>query len=125
MDIHNSDPFSQAFDYASGATGKRFQNPLWQVTEKIFGRRFRRSISVVKQFGSEIVSTAVKYRQMVDEIKKMDSSFTPEKTLDEVSGSLINSLLDSIGDEQIVADAALNYLSAGMFEVSPQIQIIC
>jgi len=30
-----------------------------------------------------------------------------------VEGSLINSLLDSINDHQMVADAALNYLSAG------------
>jgi cytochrome P450 len=36
-----------------------------------------------------------------------------QEKLDEVSGSLIQSLLDSIGDEELVADSALNFLSAG------------
>ncbi|KAI9650840.1 hypothetical protein NHQ30_000875 [Ciborinia camelliae] len=107
MDMHAGDPFSLAFEYASGATGERFQNPLWPVTEMVFGGRFRSSIAKVKAFGAEIVSNAVIARE-----EKKQTTNDP-RSLDSISGSLIHSLLDSIADHQMVADAALNYLSAG------------
>ncbi|ESZ92523.1 cytochrome P450 [Sclerotinia borealis F-4128] len=107
MDMSSGDPFSLAFDYASGATCERFQNPLWPITEMVFGGRFRSSIAKVKAFGTEIVSNAVKARQ------EQDKKCTKSSSLEAISGSLINSLLDSIDDHQMVADAALNYLSAG------------
>jgi hypothetical protein len=110
MDIHNTDPFSMSFDYASGKTGERFQNPLWQITEMFFGKQFRDSVARVKSFGDVIVSSAVKARQSK---KSAIASVPRDKTFDAISGSLINSLLDSIDDHQMVADAALNYLSAG------------
>lgn len=105
MDIHNSDPFSKAFDYASGATGERFQNPLWQITEIFLGERFRGSVAQVKAFGSMIVANAIQTRQR--------KAAGTDSALDSMSGTLINSLLDSIDDQDMVADAALNYLSAG------------
>ncbi len=105
MDIHNSDPFSTSFDFASGATGKRFQNPLWQITEIFFGRQFRGAVQRVKAFGSMLVANAVQTRK--NKATSQNSSFGA------ISGSLISSLLDSIDDYQLVADAALNYLSAG------------
>ncbi|EKD15279.1 uncharacterized protein L3040_001646 [Drepanopeziza brunnea f. sp. 'multigermtubi'] len=110
MDIHNSDSFSQAFDYASGATGERFQNPLWQMTEIFLGAEFRKSVYRVKEFGSRIVANAIRTR------KSKENEVETEKghlALASMSGSLINSLLDSIDDQDMVADAALNYLSAG------------
>ena len=113
MDMHNTDAFSMSFDYASGATGERFQNPLWPVTELFFGRKFRDSVAKVKAFGSAIVTTAIKARQSNDRASKSVSLSDVELTFDAISGSLINSLLDSIDDQQMVADAALNYLSAG------------
>lgn len=106
MNIHNSDPFSRSFDFASGATGKRFQNPLWQITEIFFGGEFRDSVARVKAFGSMLVANAV-------EARKTEKGVGPKTSFGQVSGSLINSLLDSIDDQQMVADAALNYLSAG------------
>jgi len=111
MDVHNSDPFSQSFDYASGKTGERFQNPFWQLTEIFFGSHFRNSVANVKDFGSVIVANAVKFRtdKKIDKAVSMGDS----KTFEGISGSLINSLLDSINDHEMVADAALNYLSAG------------
>ena len=112
MEIHNSDSFSEAFDYASGATGSRFQNPLWQITEPIFGRRFRESVSVVKKFGSLIVTSAVKNRNNVGKTNEAPPG-PDQKPFASVNGSLINSLLDAIDDKEVVADAALNYLSAG------------
>ncbi|CZT45857.1 related to cytochrome P450 (CYP94A1) [Rhynchosporium secalis] len=105
MSIHNSDPFSKAFDYASAATGDRFQNPLWQVCEIFVGGKFRESIAQIKAFGSMIVANAVQARK--SKIVETNS------TLDSISGSLINSLLDTIDDHVMVTDAALNYLSAG------------
>lgn len=105
MEMHADDDFTVAFEYASGATAERFQNPLWFLTEFVTGARFRKSVSIVKSYGQRIVASAVADRNG----SKTDA---PDK-LDDISGSLIQSLLDSIGDEQLVADAALNYLSAG------------
>lgn len=104
MDIKSTGAFSRAFEYASGATGQRFQNPLWQVTELFTGKRLRQSLAEVKSFGQEIVANAVKAREMKE---------PQDDELATISGSLIYALLDSIPDHQIVADAALNYLSAG------------
>ncbi|KAH6617797.1 cytochrome P450 [Chaetomium sp. MPI-SDFR-AT-0129] len=110
MEMHADDIFSQSFDFASGATAKRFQNPLWLVTEYFLGSEFRRSVSAVKEFGRHIVANAVQGRE---EQTAKDEPTDPDSKVDHISGSLIRSLLDALGDEQIVADAALNYLSAG------------
>jgi len=111
--MHESDSFSLAFDYASGATGERFQNPLWPVTEMIFGNRFRDSVKEVKRFGLTIISNAVKSRENKDVVNKSATLNYDADSFEGISGSLINSLLDSIDDQHVVADAALNYLSAG------------
>jgi len=107
MDMHNSDAFSSAFDFASGKTGERFQNPLWQVTELFMGSQFRKAVREVRSFGAAIVANAVASRQSNRDID------TQSKMSKAMSGSLVYSLLDSIDDHQVVADAALNYLSAG------------
>jgi cytochrome P450 len=109
MEMHADDTFSRAFEYASGATGERVQNPLWRVTEIFLGRRLRKSIVEVKRFGDSIVANAVKARER----QKADESEHGGRTISTISGSLINSLLESIPDHKLVADAALNYLSAG------------
>lgn len=101
MDMRANDSFFLAFDHASGATGNRFQNPLWPVTEMIFGQKFRRSVAEVKKFGRKIVANAVESRS---------EGASKEHQL---SGSLIKSLLDTLPDYETVADAALNYLTAG------------
>jgi hypothetical protein len=116
MDMHSRDEFSESFEYASGATGKRFQNPLWQITEIFFGSEFRNAIQVVKAFGLDIVATAI-------ESQKSEAAHGPGNSEDEdllhnTSGTLVNSLLDSIKDPKIVADSALNYLSAGAYQQS-------
>jgi len=112
MEMHADDEFSTSFDFASGGTAERFQNPLWPVTEIFLGARLRKSIAIVKDYGRRIVTSAVKDRKeakvTVDEV-----SADPERKVDQISGSLIQSLLDALGDERIVADAALTYLSAG------------
>ncbi|KFY37468.1 hypothetical protein V495_07167 [Pseudogymnoascus sp. VKM F-4514 (FW-929)] len=105
MDMSSENDFSQAFEYASSATGRRFQNPLWRVTEPIVVRKLKKSLAIVKSFGKEIVENAVEKRNKKDD--KADGRLAG------ISGSLINALLDAIPDHQIVADAALNYLSAG------------
>ncbi|KAL8659778.1 MAG: hypothetical protein Q9202_006953 [Teloschistes flavicans] len=108
MDMPASLPFSKAFDFASGAIGDRFQNPFWRIREYIFGSRLRRAVFEVKRFGLNIVSSTIEKRTK-------DRTLT-EKSLDKVNllqNNLINSLLDHISDHQVVADAAMNYLSAG------------
>ena len=114
MEMHHSDPFTAAFDYASGATAERFQNPLWKITELFFGRKLRKSIAQVKAFGSEIVAKAVWAKQSRRPVGKSNTKSDSAKTFEGISGSLIHSLLDTIDDHQMVADAALNYLTAGM-----------
>ncbi|KAL8831293.1 MAG: hypothetical protein Q9191_000949 [Dirinaria sp. TL-2023a] len=109
MDIPDSLPFSQAFGFASGAIGERFQNPFWKLKELLFGKRLRKAVMEVKQFGRGIVSGAVRRRKARDPLL--------EKPTNEGQGSakciLIDSLLDHLEDHEVVADAAMNYLSAG------------
>ncbi|KAL8668287.1 MAG: hypothetical protein Q9168_007082 [Polycauliona sp. 1 TL-2023] len=108
MDIPASLPFSKAFDLASGAIGDRFQNPFWKIKEFILGASLRRAFFEVKRFGNNIVSSTVE--------KRARSTVTKDRSegkVDPVQDNLINSLLDHIPDHQVVADAAMNYLSAG------------
>lgn len=105
MEMHADDDFTVAFDYASGVTAERFQNPLWFITEVFTGSRFRRALKTVSSFGEKIVQSAVKDQRLENE--------TISNKLDEVSGTLIQSFLRNIGDKKVVAEAALNYLSAG------------
>ena len=103
MDMPATLPFSKAFDFASGAIGERFQNPFYKLKEFLFGAPLRKSIHEVKTFGSCIVSAAVQKRK-----EHVDAG-----SVDPLQNNLINSLLDNIEDHDIVADAAMNYLSAG------------
>lgn len=101
MDIPISLPFSRSFDFASEIIAERFQNPLWKFKEMIFGGSHRRAIREVKKFGNVLVSSALHRRSMLG------------ASTDSLPTNLIDSLLDHIEDHQIVADAAMNYLSAG------------
>jgi cytochrome P450 len=113
MEMHHDDEFSKSFDYASGATAERFQNPLWPITELFTGAKLRKSIAVVKDFGRRIVAKAVQDRNEGTLQKQNANSPNQPSNLDRISGTLIQSLLDAIPDEPTVADAALTYLSAG------------
>ena len=109
MDMPASLPFSRAFDFASGAIGDRFQNPFWKVKEFVWGAPLRRAIHEVRRFGDAIVSTAVCKR----EESNANSKDQRADSISPLQNNLIDSLLDHIDDHQIVADAAMNYLSAG------------
>lgn len=112
MEMHADDDFTVAFEYASGATAERFQNPLWFLTEPFFGSRFRKSLATIRSFGSRIVEGALNHRHMNGKTN-VDPISDTEK-LNKASGSLIQSLLDALGgDKRMVMDSALNYLSAG------------
>lgn len=127
MDMSPKLPFSQAFDSASEAVAERFQNPFWKLKEFFFGSRLRGAIKEIKQFGRSIVSVAALRRA------NREVTTCQEKFIDEIMGSkskdatspikesenLIDSLLDHIDDQQVVADAAINYLSAGLFLPPP------
>ncbi|KAI0102277.1 cytochrome P450 [Nemania sp. FL0031] len=113
MEMHADDEFTVAFDYASGAVTARFQNPLWFITENFTGSRFRRSLAVIRKFGLGIVNNAVDgHHKTTGALTQLDDS--DGNRLDEVSGSLIHSLLAALGSQhKLVADAALTYLTAG------------
>ncbi|KAI8963232.1 cytochrome P450 [Daldinia sp. FL1419] len=110
MEMHADDDFAVAFDYASGATTERFQNPLWPITERYTGSDFKKALHTIHASGEKIVNSAASNTG-----KQGDRA--PDSTtdrLDEVSGSLIQSLLEVFGDDRkLVSDSALNYLSAG------------
>ncbi|CAF9917203.1 hypothetical protein IMSHALPRED_003501 [Imshaugia aleurites] len=110
MDMPASLPFSKSFDFASGATGERFQNPFWKLKEFLLGASLRRAVLDVKTFGNRIVFEASQKREDKGGMSKKD---TVENS-DLLQNNLINSLLDHIDDQQVVADAAMNYLSAGI-----------
>ena len=113
MEMHARDEFTLAFEYASGVTAERFQNPLWRITEFFMGSKFRRAVSLVRDHGRQIVNSATNSRHEEGNKKRAGLGGEDGNKLDRISGSLVNSLLDSIGDEKLVADSALNYLSAG------------
>lgn len=113
MDMQTGDDFTEAFEYASGATAERFQNPLWFVTEVFTGAKLRRSIRTIKDYGRSIVTRAIAERDSTGKHAPDGEQQGEDGKTDQMSGSLINSLLDSIKDETLVADSALNYLSAG------------
>ena len=106
MDIDSSSPFSKAFDYASDHIGLRFQNPLYFITEIFTGGPFQDAISEVKRFGAQIVHTAKQRRGNIALTSLIENS-EPE------FNALIDSLMESFSNPTIIADAALNFLSAG------------
>ncbi|KIW23487.1 uncharacterized protein PV07_11680 [Cladophialophora immunda] len=126
MEIDATSPFSKAFDHASSQIGLRFQNPLYRITEIFTGSSFRAALIEVKRFGRQIVSEARKRRAREafeslitnthEEETKLEQQRRQPDNDDESGlgfGTLIDSLIESLGDPKIVADAALNFLSAG------------
>lgn len=120
MEMHADDDFTAAFEHASGATAERFQNPLWRVTELLFaGRELGSSIATVKAFGRAIVARAVRDERGSavagerEEEGKGDEGDKEGEDAGPRPRTLIGELLACIEDEDLVADAALNYLSAG------------
>ncbi|KAI8626448.1 cytochrome P450 [Xylariaceae sp. FL1651] len=113
MEMHADDDFTVAFEHASGVVTERFQNPLWFITELITGSRFRKSLAVVRKFGLAIVNNAIDGHTKAVEPPTQPNDMDEDR-LDNVSGSLIQSLLEALGmQHKLVADAALTYLTAG------------
>ncbi|MCJ1316772.1 hypothetical protein MMC15_002093 [Xylographa vitiligo] len=115
MDMHGGLPFSKAFDFASGETTNRFTNPFWKIKELVLGARLRASIKDVRSFGRTVVAAAVEKRSSTSP-KYATTNGRPNDTPmvpSALQGNLINSLLDHLPTEELVADAAMNFLSAG------------
>jgi cytochrome P450 len=106
MDIDASSPFSKAFDYASDHVALRFQNPLYYITEFFNGAKFRESVTEVKKFGRHIVNDAKRRRSRAAFESLIDNE-------DVVFGSLVDSLIEVFRNPAVVADSAMNFLSAG------------
>ncbi|KAF3920325.1 hypothetical protein ABW20_dc0100383 [Dactylellina cionopaga] len=115
MDLSNSHPFASAFDYASDLTGLRFQNPFWKLNYYLFGHKFRKAVSIVKSFGNDIVQLAVcrreKNAESNDNNGVIDTSGSNGDNGD--GGDLVDMLLDAVPEHHVVADSAINFLSAG------------
>ena len=109
MDMHSSDPFSKAFDFASGCITDRFTNPFWKLKELVFGNRLRKNIKNIREFGRKIVSASLEKRQILRGESPHSTAYGERLP----QNNLINALLDNIKDHQEVADAAMNFLSAG------------
>ena len=106
MDLDSEHPFSQAFDYASDQIGRRFQNPLYPVTEFLFGTKLHQSLAEVEKFGSGIVAKARRERSNL----AFESLITNDEP---IFDTLIDALLEALRYPKVVADSALNFLSAG------------
>ena len=115
MHMTAASPFSRSFEFASAGIGERFQNPLWRLTELLWGGRLRKAFADVHAFGRSVVCTALANRQGAKSVDGRQDSMppVPKAGQDSLQGSLIQSLIDAIDDPKIVADAALNFLSAG------------
>lgn len=124
MEIDASSPFSRAFDHASSQIGLRFQNPLYPLTEVFTGSSFRASLVEVKRFGKQIVTEA-RRRRARNAFESLINNTNEEEAMLQKDreegrhdsdglgfGTLIDSLIESLADPTIVADAALNFLSA-------------
>lgn len=107
MEIDVSSPFSAAFDYCSGKTGERFQNPMYLITELINGSKFQQSLAEVHDFGCEIITKAKEQQNTIaieDLMKFEEAKYR----------NLLDMLVQTLEDDNLVRDAALNFLSAGM-----------
>ncbi|KAK4936155.1 hypothetical protein LTR10_022904 [Elasticomyces elasticus] len=115
MEIDASSPFGKAFDHASDHVGLRFQNPLYWLTEMFTGASFRSSLAEVRRFSMQIVTNARKRRSRAafESLITEGDGDTSTPPSDPCFGSLIDSLIESFAEPQVVADAALNFLSAG------------
>ena len=109
MDMHGDLPFSKAFDFASGSITARFTNPFWKPIEYLSGAKLRKAVKDIKEFGTKIVANSVCKRE---EAASQDQEVSPSRA-SFMQENLINALLDNISDHGVVADAAMNFLSAG------------
>lgn len=100
-EMHVDDQFTKAFDHASSEIAKRFQNPLWGLTELVTGAKLRESVQVMKEYGQRLVTYAEGGLESSKDAK------------DDKPPTLIHTLLEHLDDRSLVADSALNYLSAG------------
>lgn len=79
---------------------------MYPVTEFLFGAKLHDALDEVKRFGRQIVTKAKKQRS----IEAFESLMTNDEP---AFDTLIDALVESFRDPQIVADSALNFLSAG------------
>ena len=120
MDMQSSGSFFSAFEYASSATGRRFQNPLWKITEFLFGWRLRQALVEVKQFGRKMVKESMHHDSGLQQSGSTPKEPHPstaglEASSDPAAGSLIGALISDIQQPDLIADSALNFLSAGIY----------
>ena len=74
---------------------------------ELFNSKFHKALAEVRSFGQKIVSNAKRARSRAAFDSLMDNS---EPVFE---NTLVNHLIESLGDEELVAEASLNFLSAG------------
>lgn len=79
---------------------------MYPLTEFLFGHKLHDALEEVRRFGRNIVTKAKRSRSLEAFESLMDDN-------DPVFDTLIDALLETFRDPQIVADSALNFLSAG------------
>ncbi len=125
--MQSSTTFFKSFDLASGAITERFQNPFWRITERLLNVKLRRALSEVQEFGASIVATTLKKREYhllhgQPSVPKRDVN--PEVPTPQSDGYLINALIDNFDDPRLIADSALNFLSAGKSPIAQPCHIL-
>lgn len=79
---------------------------MYPLTELLYGSKLHDALDEVKRFGRKVVTKAKQQRS----IEAFESLITDEEP---VFDTLIDALVETFRDPQIVADSALNFLSAG------------
>ncbi len=107
-----SSSFSAPFSRASEITSARFFNPVYRLTEKLTpsGRRFGDDVREVKKFGKELVG------EMIVKVEDEEVGNQEEEDGD-MRGLLLKELIKAHGgddgDKGFLADACMNFLTAG------------
>ncbi|VUC21084.1 unnamed protein product [Clonostachys rosea] len=105
VELQSQDSFTQAFDYSASVVSERFQNPLWRFTELFSGFRFQRALKLIKTRGVQLVSHSLL-------AKESDMCFD-SSDLRRASQGFLKGLRKALGNDDLVAESALNFLSAG------------
>ncbi|CAG9956867.1 unnamed protein product [Clonostachys rosea f. rosea IK726] len=105
VELQSQDSFTQAFDYSAGVVSERFQNPLWRLTEVFSSSRFQRALKLIKTRGAQLVSHSLL-------AKDSDPCFG-STDLRRASQGFLQGLRKALGSDDLVAESALNFLSAG------------
>ncbi|EPQ32289.1 uncharacterized protein PFL1_00486 [Pseudozyma flocculosa PF-1] len=110
--------FAAAFDHVQEAINNRFLNPFWPILERVTkeGRRTRRNVAAIREFGLDIVDERLKERESggasAGTGEKQGSS--DEKLQQRKEGKdLLDLFMDLTTDREELLEVVLNFIIAG------------